>query len=50
MHNLIEENPKFRTEKKSMQFNVSKLQAAGCVALSVLASISLIYFGATAFI
>jgi hypothetical protein len=46
----LEQNPRFRTEKKAMRFNVSKMQAAGCVLLSVLASTGLIYFGATAFI
>jgi hypothetical protein len=50
MYKAIDETPKFRAEKKAMRFNVSKLQAVACIALSVLASISLIYFGATAFI
>jgi hypothetical protein len=50
MYKTIRHSPKFRAEKKAMGFNLSKLQAAGCVALSVLASTSLIYFGATAFI
>jgi hypothetical protein len=50
MHKTIEQDAKFRAEKKALGFNLSKLQAAGCLAVSALASIGLIYFGATALI
>lgn len=50
MHRTSHTSSRFRAEQKAMGFNVSKLQAVACLAVSVGVSIGMIVWGVKAFV